>query len=256
MKKELIETLRFIQNYDQDIVQDILIKIEDVQDELDNAAVALLKQHQLSYKEQGYNELVQYLKIMTNLKQLSEELLEIQNYYENSELSTMDEYPSQLQAQESIIKNYPTKYLSGTEVKQLRENRANSRNRHENRSYTIDEFPMDKIPYRYEFNIVDGVNYQGEIKGWNHLIIKLCEQLSKVEPLKLNRMPNEFNFTNSYDGHNYFSFVNLPNHPSTKVPNTCIYVETDLDDCDAKNLIVEILKHYHQPVVSLKLYSK
>lgn len=255
MKKEFIESLRFIKNYDQDIAQDILIKIEDLQDELDNAAIYLLEQHQLLYREQSYEELVQYLKVMTNLKQLSEELFEIQNCFNEEIELEIKHKPNDFELKDPVVKSSPSKYLSGEEIKQLKVSKSSETSCRDNNAYGVENFPKDKVPQRYSYIAANGIEFQGEVKGWNQLILKLCEQMLKVDSLKLNRMPNEPRFTNGYDGHNYFSFVHLSDTPAIKIPNSCIYVEADLEDNEAKKLIIEILKYYNSPITSLKLYA-
>lgn len=255
MKKEFIESLQFINNCDPDIAQDILIKIEEVQDELDNAAIYLLEQHQLIYREQNYEELVQYLKVMTNLKQLSEELYKIQNCFNEESGIQINTTLDNSEIKDLAIKNSSSKYLSGEEIKQLKTNKSSDSSCRNSNAYGLENFPKDKIPQRYSYTATNGIELQGEVRGWNQLILKLCEQMLKIDSLKLNRMPNESRFTNGYDGHNYFSFVHLSDTPAIKIPNSCIYVEADLEDNEAKKLIIEILKYYNSPITSLKLYT-
>ena len=248
LKAKWINLLSLLDRYESSYKDSLLLLLNELREELDESALELVDHYTDNYERGSYSEFMPHVETLLQMKELSEGLIEIQTHFQE-----LRENPSMVQAHQQVVTDRPKKYLSGEELKQLKSKPQPEKNRTRQTEYTVQTMPPYSLIEKYTLTLNENCVFSGEIQGINALVVKLCEHLISLDALKVNRMPNEPRFNNGQPQHNYFRFVNLNEVPMVKIPNSCLYVETHLEDSTAKQLIVDLLNYFELPVHALKV---
>lgn len=226
--QELIEFLkREMPNYAKDIKSDIgllLSSIETTANTIKDAIPSLNK---------NYSKIGEYYSMSCRLKDIKEQLSEIENYFDENQEFNICEYDDEL---------------------------VDINTNHEKINY--DDYKVDQtIPhglfenYTYKKPIafsLDGIRHP--VRDWKHILRIMCEILNQKNPTIFESFVKDEDMQGN--SRRYFAYTNERMYSGRKVSGSNVYIETNHNANGICNIIADMLEKYNIPIASVQIFLR